>query len=391
MSDTAIVDLEATELARALVAIPSVNPMLEAGGSGEAEVMSAAAAWLASAGFQVSIEHASPGRPNVIARHTGDVPGRTLLFNGHLDTVGVEGMTIPPFGGELIRGRLWGRGSCDMKGGVASLMAAAAALVRAGHPGTVVVALTADEEHASLGMQHLVARGIAADAAVVCEPTELKVMPAHKGFIWLRALFRGRAAHGSRPDLGVDAVRHAALYVAALDDLARRYRERPTHLLLGQPSFHVGTITGGSAASVYPETCDLVLERRTIPGEVDAEVVREFEDVLQELRDSDRTVDATLEVTMARPGTEVGRGTPLVKGLLAAAFDEGIEPKVEGMTAWVDGALLNEAGIPAVCFGPGSILQAHTADEWIETAQIEKCARALERFATRFLAGKLDD
>jgi acetylornithine deacetylase len=253
------------------------------------------------------------------------------------------------------------------------------------------VALTADEEHASVGMQALVTDGIRADAAVVCEPTELAVMPAHKGFVWLKAVFRGRAAHGSRPDVGIDAVRHAALYIAELDGLASKLAAKPSHPLLGLPSFHVGTIQGGSAPSVYPESCEVVLERRMLPGEDEVDVEREFRGVLKALQGQVPEVHATLERTLARPGTEVAAGTPLVRGLLEAAAAEGVAPRVEGMTAGVDAALLNEAGLPAVCFGPGSISKAHSADEWAPLDEIERCARILERFGRDFLGGRARD
>src|SRR5688572_4948976 len=175
---------DALALARALVRIPSVNPRIESGGSGEEGAARAAARWLEAWGFETQLREVAPGRLNVVARHAGqNGAGPALLFNGHLDTVGVSGMVVDPFGGEVRQGRLVGRGSCDMKGGVGALLSAAAALARDGHAGTVIVALTADEEHASIGMQALVSDGIRADAAVVCEPTELAVMPAHKGFV----------------------------------------------------------------------------------------------------------------------------------------------------------------------------------------------------------------
>jgi len=381
---------DAVSLARAMVRIPSVNPLLEPGGAGEREVAESAARWLARWGFEASTEEVAPGRFNVLARHPRDrsgASGPVLLLNGHLDTVGVENMSVPPFEGLVREDRLVGRGACDMKGGVAALLSAAAGLSRTGHGGEIVVALTADEEHASLGMQALVASGLRADAAVVCEPTSLAVMPAHKGFLWLRAIFRGRAAHGSRPDLGVDAIRHAALYLSGLEELAARLATGAPHPLLGHASFHVGTITGGSAPSVYPDRCEVVLERRTLPGEEMDEAERAFAEALGALASREGSMDAVLERTLARPGTEVASDAPLVRGLLAAAAAEGVEPRVKGMTAWVDAAYLNEAGIPAVCFGPGSIAQAHSADEWAPVIEIERCGRVLERFARAFLGG----
>jgi acetylornithine deacetylase len=366
-------------LTRALVSIPSVNPTLSKGGAGEGEIAQACAAWLEAWGLEVRFQDVGAGRCNVVATLEGEGP--TLLLNGHLDTVGVEGMTIAPFGAELREGRILGRGSCDMKGGVAALMAAASRLVRGGPRPDLVVALTADEEHASLGMDALVRSGVRADLAVVCEPTGLKVMPAHKGFVWVKATFRGRAAHGSRPELGIDAIRHAALYLAALDHHAERLRARPLHPLLGHGSLHAGTIRGGTAESVYPDLCEILLERRTLPGEAPEDVVAELEAVLETVRAREPEVRGTLVPTLARPGTEVPQDAPLVRGLLEACGSRGVTGGVEGMTAWVDAAFLNQAGIPAVCFGPGDIGQAHSADEWIDASQIRVCADVLERFA----------
>ena len=384
-------------LARALVATPSVNPGLEASGAGEAAIAELTAAWLRGWGLSVEMSEVAAGRWNVVGRleeegeGKGEGVGRTLLLNGHLDTVGVAGMSVEPFGAELRDGRLWGRGSCDMKGGVAALLAATAKIARNPPPGALVVALTADEEHASLGMEALVRFGMRADAAVVCEPTSLAVMPAHKGFVWIEAAFRGRAAHGSRPDAGVDAIEHAGRYLTALGALRRRLRAQEPHPLLGHGSFHAGTIEGGSAPSVYPDACRLVLERRTLPGESAADVMEEFQAVLDELAAEAPELDAKLTRGLARPATEVPNDSPLVAGLLAASVAEGVDPVLAGMTAWVDGAFLNEAGTPAVCFGPGSIAQAHSADEWIDPSEIVTCAAVLERFSRDYLQGDRGD
>ena len=220
-------------LARVLVAAPSVNPELEASGAGEAAVAELTSQWLRAWGLSVETSEVAPGRWNVVGRLPGDGTGPTLLLNGHLDTVGVDGMSVDPFGAELRDGRLWGRGSCDMKGGVAALLATTAKVARDPPPGALIVALTADEEHASLGMQALMGSGMGADAAVVCEPTSLAIMPAHKGFVWVEADFQGRAAHGSRPDAGVDAIEHAGRYLTALSALGSRLRAREPHPLLG--------------------------------------------------------------------------------------------------------------------------------------------------------------
>jgi len=367
-------------LCRVLVAIPSENPSLAPGGSGESEIAGLTAGLLEEWGLAVDVVEVAEGRPNVVAHLEGEGP--TLLLNGHLDTVAAAHMRVPPFAADLRDGRIRGRGACDMKGGVASLMAAVRRLaLEEGHRPSVVVALTADEEHTSLGMQALVASGVRADLAVVCEPTSLAVMPAHKGFVWLEAIFRGKAAHGSRPDVGVDAIRHAGLYLSSLDALQKDLEARPAHPLLGHGSWHVGTVHGGEADSVYPAACRLTLERRTLPGEAGEDVLREFRSVLDGVRARHPNVEADLRITLERAGTEVATDDPLVRGLLAAARACGVARGVAGMTAWVDAAWLNQAGIPAVCFGPGSIAQAHSADEWIDAREIEVCAEILERFA----------
>jgi acetylornithine deacetylase len=374
-------------LARALVRIPSVNPVLEEGGAGEREIANACAHWLTGWGLDVEVSEPAPGRFNVLARLGGGSP--RLILNGHLDTVGVQGMP-DPFGAEVREGRLYGRGACDMKGGVAAILAATARLAGeeagAKPPDGLVVALTADEEHASLGMEALVRAGLHAEAAIVCEPTSLAVMPAHKGFVWIELTFRGRAAHGSRSEAGIDAIRHAGRFLVGLDGYEEALQGAPAHPLLGRGSVHAGTISGGSAPSVYPDSCRLVVERRTLPGETAEGVAAEIAEVLERVRSTHPEVDARLVTGLFRPGTEVPEDSPLVRGLLAAADACGGEPRLEPMTAWVDAAFLNGSGTPAVCFGPGSILEAHTADESVPLAEIEAAARVLERFARDFLA-----
>lgn len=366
-------------VAQLLVATPSVNPSLSAGGEGEARIAAVTADLLQGWGFEAELRELAPGRCNVLARLEGSGDA-TLLLNGHLDTVGVEGMTVPPFAAQILGSRLIGRGASDMKGGVAAVLSAAYRLAREGPRPHLVILLTGDEEHASIGMAAAV-ENLEADLAVICEPTELAVMPAHKGFVWLKACFEGRAAHGSLPAEGVDAIRHAALFVAELDRYADALVKRSPHPLLGCGSVHVGTIVGGTAPSVYPDRCEVQVECRTMPGVRPDDVLAELNEILDAVRVREPALRASIELTLARPGTEVGADSPVVARLLEACRAHGLSATVKGMTAWVDAAFLNEAGIPTVCFGPGSMARAHTADEWIEVSQIRTCVEVLETFA----------
>ena len=372
-------------MTRRLVRTPSVNPALEEGGAGERGVAALVAEWLRGWGYRPVVTEIAPARFNVVARR-GAGRGPSLLLNGHLDTVGVAGMT-DPFSGAVRGGRLFGRGAADMKSGVACVLAVAAALAREEVPGELVVALTADEEHASLGMEALVASGVRADAAVVCEPTGLAIMPAHKGFLWMDVRVRGRAAHGSRPDAGVDAITHMGHVLVAFDGESRRLARETGHPLLGPASLHAGTIAGGSAPSVYPDGCHLVVERRTLPGETVGGVLAEARRVLARARERCPGLKASVEAGLHRAATEVAAGTALVDGLRRACRRAGLRGEVAGMTAWVDACFLNQSGTPAVCFGPGSIAQAHAAEEWVAVEEIESCARILTNFARRFLSG----
>lgn len=295
-------------------------------------------------------------------------------------------MEIDPFDPVLRDGRLWGRGAADMKGGVAALLAAARDLAAGEFRGTLLVALTADEEEAGRGCQLLVDEGLEADAAIVCEPTGLSIMPAHKGFAWIQIDFRGQAAHGSRPERGVDAIRHAGLFLARLDELESRLQQRKRHPLLGYGSIHAGTIAGGTAPSVYPSRCRLTLERRTLPGVSEPALRSDVEFLVAQLRSDVPSLDADIEVTLHRSGSELPNDHELVVALSEALTEIGREPEVRGMSAWVEASIYNAAGIPALCFGPGSIEDAHTADESVAVEEIDAAHSTLLRMARRYLS-----
>ena len=377
---------DAIALARELIRVDSRNPSLVAGAPGEGAVARALRDILTAWGLNAEIRDAAPGRPNVVATVRGDGGGgRSLMFNGHLDVVGVEGMTHAPFDAHEQAGRIYGRGSSDMKGGVAAMCAAAARLVGQ-LKGDLVIAAVADEEWRSAGTSALLEWGVRADAAIVTEPTRLRIMPAHKGFAWIDVRVHGRAAHGSRWDIGVDAIRHAGLVLAELDRIDTEDLPRTSHPLLGRPSLHAGEITGGLGVSTYPDRCVFQVERRTIPGEQPADALRDVERACAAVRSKRGGFRADVELTFAQPPSDVPVDAPVVRALAAVAQAHGLSVEPTGMSAWTDAALLNAAGIPAICFGPGDMGLAHAAEEYIEDREIAVAADTLTAFARSWCA-----
>jgi acetylornithine deacetylase len=367
-------------LLRELVAIDSVNPALVAGGAGEARIAAHIAGWARAEGLGVQLLEATPGRPSVVVRAPGSGGGRTLLLCGHIDTVGVEGMDAP-HEPRLEGDRLHGRGAYDMKAGVAAALVACRDAARLGLAGDVVVAAVADEEHASLGVQEVL-RHVHADAAVVTEPTELELVVAHKGFVWMRVEVQGVAAHGSRPHLGVDAIARAGPILVALGKLddALRATEHP---LLGAANVHASRIAGGGELSSYPASCVLELERRTLPGESAAAVDAELAALLHACRAADPRLRATHSTLLVREPFQIDPGAGLVTLVgEAAATVLGSAPAIGGASYWADAAFIAAAGIPTVMFGPGGA-GAHAAVEWVSVADTEAVSRTLVAVAAR--------
>jgi acetylornithine deacetylase len=314
----------------------------------------------------------------VVAR-LGSPDAPALMLNGHLDVVGVQGMVHDPFGAELAEGRVYGRGSADMKGGIAAMCAAAATGADAARDRQILVTAVVDEEYDSVGMRALLQQGIRADAAIITEPTRLAICPAHRGFVWMEVSFKGRAAHGSRYDIGVDAITHAALVLAELDKLERTRDSGLRHQLLGRGSLHASTIRGGVGMSTYPEECILAIERRTLPGESTDLAMREITDACATVRAAHPRLDARVTLTTAQLPSDVATDAPIVTALRGALEQEGLAIRIEGLSAWTDAALLNEAGIPIVCFGPGDIALAHSAEEFVPVEEIDAAQRVLTR------------
>lgn len=374
---TALPFADARALTAALVATDSRNPSLAPGAAGEDACARLLGGALGAWGFAVEYVASAAGRTSLVATH-GPAAGPTLVLNGHLDTVGVEGMVHAPFAPEVRDGRLYGRGSCDMKAGVAAMCAAAARVARTGGGPRIVIAAVCDEEYMSAGTRDLIARGVRGDAAIVTEPTSLACMPAHRGYAWITVRVGGRAAHGSRYDLGVDAIAGAAAILAALDGLQATTLAARTHPLLGHASLHAATIEGGIGWSTYPDACTLRLERRTLPGEQPADALAEVEAACATVVAARPGLQATATLEFAQAPSDVPVDAPVMRALMRACEAVGHPVRIAGMTAWTDAALWNAAGVPAVHFGPGDIMLAHAAEEYVPVDEIDRATDVLE-------------
>ncbi len=372
-------------LLEALVGINSVNPSLVPGGAGEAEMAGFVMAWCADRRISAEIDEAAPGRPSVIARVHGQRPGgRSLVLNAHLDTVGVAGMP-EPFRARVENGRLYGRGSYDMKGSLAACMLALSDIRTTGLGGDVILAAVADEEHASIGVQSVLKR-VHADAAIVTEPTALEMCVAHKGFSWHQITTRGRAAHGSRPDLGIDGIAHMGRVLNRLEALQAELSAGKAHSLLGHGSLHASLISGGQELSRYPEECTLEVERRTLPDDTIEAVEKEFDAILRDLASKDRQFQAEQRTTLVRPPFSVPESAPIVATLRDQATRVlGRTPAIIGAPFWMDAAFFSAAGIPTVVIGPDGA-GAHSTEEWVDLRSVEQCREILTQTIRAFCA-----
>jgi acetylornithine deacetylase len=349
-----------------LVQINSANPGLWKDGAGEAQIAKYLIQAMLLLGMEVHLDEVAPQRFNAIGILKGMGGGRSLMWNGHLDTVGPNGMS-EPFKAVIQEGKLYGRGSQDMKGSLAAMLGAIRALQQTGIrlKGDLILAGVADEELASLGTQDLL-RNYSADAAIITEPTELRLCLAHRGFVACEVETTGRAAHGSRYEEGIDAIIHMGRFLAELDILEKELRQRPPHPLVGPPSLHASIIQGGTEYSTYPAHCRLELERRTCPGETTASSSLELQSILDRLSNTDPKFHAALRCSLSRPPFEVDSSAAIVKITTKALAQQMDHTAVlGGVPFWTDAALLSEAGIPTVLLGPtGHGL--HSAEEWVD-------------------------
>lgn len=384
--DAAIDAGEILALARRLVAIPSYGPDhgWEAGVAGALEEL------LRREGFAVTRQPVTAGRDNVVAVLPGRRDGPPLLMlNGHMDTVPPSGsMRYPPFGAEVRDGRLWGRGAVDMKGAVAAMTVAFVALRRAGlrPPRPLVLAAVVGEETGGIGTAALGADGPPADLAVVGEPSALAIIPAHRGVYRCDVVVRGRAAHGSTPELGMNAIGLAARLIVALDARLPEMWNDQRHPVLGGPSVNIGTIRGGIAANVVPDRCEFTFSKRWVPGDSPERIRADLESVIAaSIGEEHATVvrDEAFDA-VPRPPLDLAADHPLVRALAEAVAAVTGRPAATGrFQAFTDAAVLQAAGTPAVVFGPGDLALAHTDEEHVPVDALHTAARIYALLALR--------
>jgi acetylornithine deacetylase/succinyl-diaminopimelate desuccinylase family protein len=370
------------QLISELVSINSINPDLVTDAPGEAEIARFITHWLERNGVEVHVIETVSGRPNVVGICHGTGGGRTLLLNGHMDTVGA-GRMAHPHEPVIKEGRLYGRGAYDMKGGLAACMVAIAEARKLHLRGDVIFTAVVDEENASLGTQELI-KSLHADGAIVAEFTELRLILAHRGFVIFEVETLGQAAHGSRPDLGTDAIAKMGKFLVELEKLDRALRSHPTHPLLGSGSLHASIIHGGNEVSTYPDRCVLTMERRTIPGESPEKVEGEFVEIIDKIQQSDASFRAVIQRGFDRSPLETAEEAGIVKAVQAAASIVLNHPlPVAGVQFWSDAALLSVAGIPSVLLGPSGS-GAHGDDEWVDLSSVRTCANIYLATAKEF-------
>lgn len=371
--------LDPIELTKILVSIDSVNPSLVPGGAGESEIADYCMAWFTHHGFETHRLEMHPGRPSVVGVRKGSGAGKSLMLNGHYDTVTLAGYDGDPLAPRMEDGKLFGRGAFDMKSGVAAMMVAAA--ITDDTAGDVIVCCVADEEHSSMGTSEVLEQ-FTADAGIVTEPMCMEPTLWHKGFIWVDVTIHGRAYHGSRPEFGIDAIAKAGHFLAAMDTLATEMNAREGHPRLGPGSIHASLITGGEEASSYPAECKITIERRTIPGETPEIVEEELTEILDRLVMEVPDFTYSLEMGLVRQPFETDEESDIAQCVLRHT-EKTLQktPKLRAEPFWTDASLLDQKGIPCLLFGADGA-GAHAAQEWVETDSVHNLTRILRDVIT---------
>ena len=376
VADSRLSESAVLEALQSLVRIDSQNPDLVPGAAGERAIAEFCRDYMQQHGVEAWTDEVAAGRFNAVGRvQNGEGP--TLVLCAHIDTVSTHGMTIDPLDPRVEHGRVYGRGAYDMKCGAAAILCAMASLAARPPRGTVLAALVADEEYASIGALDFVRR-YRGDACIVTEPSEGRLIVAHKGFVWAEITTHGTAAHGSRWDLGVSAIGRMGRIIAALEDFDRNTLRTRTHPLLGPASMHCSMIEGGDGWSTYAPTCRLRVERRTLPGEQPAAVLRELHDVIAAAGE-----EADVTEVLSRSPLECDPASPVATHVRGAVTDAaGGPPDIAGVAYWMDAAIFADAGMATVDYGPTGE-GAHAAVEWVELASVVRCARVLADAARR--------
>jgi len=378
--------IEAIQLLRDMIAIPSVNPMRA--GSGlpvEQALVGYIEATLRREGIDCQRQQVAEGRENIIAiveANGGREAREGLMFNSHLDTVPVVNMSIDPFFPELRDGCVYGRGACDAKGSLAAMMAAVVGHKnKAKRPVPIIFAAMADEEFSFSGSWAFIRKEWPVRACVVGEPTMLRSIIAHKGVVRWQIIISGTSAHGAMPHLGHSAIYDGARVALALEAYGQELGIRSPHPLLGGPTINVGRVNGGSSVNVVPDSCDFEVERRLLPGEDGLAAVRECEEWIRKHAGPEIRVEVQ-EPYLNDPALETPPEADVVRALGVAHEAEFRSASViEGAHYGTDASKLALAGIETMVCGPGDIAQAHTAEEFIETEQVERAARLYGRMA----------
>lgn len=361
-----------------LVSIDSVNPSLVPGGAGEGEIADYLEKVCRKLGFEVELQETAPGRPNVIAKWQGSGSGRSLLLTGHMDVVSVEGMEIAPFDPVIKDGKLHGRGSFDMKGGLAAILGAAHALISGEFEpiGDLYLGFVTDEEYKSIGTEALVKK-IKPDAVILTEPTDLEICIAHKGFVWIKLTTYGVAAHGSSFESGIDAIANMGKLLDFLKTLEEQELPKSNHPLLVRPSVHASLIEGGLGLSTYPDRCELLIEHRLLPNQTADEAKNLWSAEIARIQREDEDFNGEVNVEFFRPGYEIAEDSAIVQAV-SEGFRKVIsqEPSFVGTPGWLDSAILGGAGIPTVIIGPGGD-GAHAAVEYVDLESVFRCAEVL--------------
>jgi len=376
------------QLTQDLVGIPSINPILSDDPDlrGEHRMAEFLGQRLQKAGFSVSLPGNIPGRPNVMAKMGLSRPSRRLIIEGHLDTQGIHGMIVPPFEGRIEGGRIYGRGACDMKGPMAAALVnlTPTRLQQYADAGVELVFIGAvGEETGNLGAIELASSGVGADEILVLEPTDLHIVHAHKGAFWFEVEIQGLAAHGSNPSKGLNAIKAMTPVIEAIEEQVSK--SDCASKLLGRPTVNIGTIRGGSSVNIVPDRCVIQVDRRTTPGEQGSGILNSIRASLEVM--VSRGIFKGFELRTIKEGVpfETGADTSLVRRLSAACEESGVKAVTEGAAWYSDAGPFSKTCREVAVFGPGSIAQAHTADEFIEIAELIKGAHIIDRFLDRLL------